>query len=130
VHASLASDGVFFLDAFGGYEAYKEIREVTRYKGYRYIWEHASYNPISGEILCHIHFRFADGSKIKQAFTYDWRLWTLPELQELLIEAGFARARVYWEETDEESGEGSGRYVPTDTGDADPGWVCYVVAEK
>jgi SAM-dependent methyltransferase len=130
VHASLADDGVFFLDAFGGYEAYKEIREVTRHKGFRYIWEHARYNPISGEILCHIHFRFPDGSRIRKAFTYDWRLWTLPELQEVLIEAGFARARVYWEEVDDESGEGTGRYLPADTGDADPGWVCYVVAEK
>ncbi len=130
VHASLADDGVFFLDAFGGYKACREIREVTRHKGFHYIWEHARYNPISGEILCHIHFRFPDGSRIKQAFTYDWRLWTLPELQEVLIEAGFARARVYWEEVDEESGEGTGRYLPTGTGNADPGWVCYVVAEK
>jgi SAM-dependent methyltransferase len=130
VHASLADDGVFFLDAFGGYEAYKEIREVTKYKRFHYIWEHARYNPISGEILCHIHFRFPDGSKIKKAFSYDWRLWTLPELQEVLTEAGFARVRVYWEEVDAESGEGLGSYAPSESGDADPGWVCFVVAEK
>jgi SAM-dependent methyltransferase len=130
VHASLAPDGVLFMDAFGGYDAYKEMREVTRHRSFTYIWEHARYNPVSGELLCHIHFRFPDGSKIKRAFTYDWRLWTLPELQELLLEAGFARAQVYWEETDEDSGEGTGKFSPTDTGSADPGWVCFVVAEK
>jgi len=130
VRAGLARDGVFMLDAFGGYEAYKEIRETTRHKGFHYIWEHARFNPITSEILCHIHFRFPDGSKLKQAFSYDWRLWTLPELQELLAEAGFAQVAVYWEEVDEDSGEGTGHYVPSDTGDADPGWVCFIVAEK
>jgi cyclopropane fatty-acyl-phospholipid synthase-like methyltransferase len=130
VHAALADDGVFFMDAFGGYEAFQEIKEQTRHKGFDYIWEHARYNPISGEILCHIHFRFPDGSKLKKAFTYDWRLWTLPELQELLREAGFARVTVYWEETDEETGDGTGVYSPATVGDADPGWVCLIVAEK
>lgn len=130
VREGLADDGVFFLDAFGGYEAFQEIREKTRHKGFDYIWEHASYNPISGEMVCHIHFRFPDGSRLKKAFTYDWRLWTLPEIQELLHEAGFARVTVYWEEVDEESGEGTGVYSPATVGDADPGWVCFIIAEK
>ncbi len=32
---SLADDGVFFLDAFGGYEAYSETKEKTKHKGRR-----------------------------------------------------------------------------------------------
>ena len=129
VREGLAGDGVFILDAFGGYEAYKEMRETTKHKGFSYIWEHARFNPISGEILCYIHFRFRDGSRLKRAFSYDWRLWTLPELRELLLEAGFSKATVYWEQVDEESGEGTGEYRPSETGDADPGWVCFIVAE-
>ena len=130
VHDALADDGILFIDAFGGYEAFQEIREKRKYKGFKYIWEHASYNPINGDILCHIHFSFPDGSKLKRAFTYDWRLWTLPELQELLDEAGFARVTVYWEEADAKTGEGTGVYLPTTVGQADPGWVCFLVAEK
>jgi cyclopropane fatty-acyl-phospholipid synthase-like methyltransferase len=130
VYAGLANDGILFLDAFGGYDAYREIREKSKLKGFRYIWEHARYNPINGDILCHIHFSFPDGSKLRKAFTYDWRLWTLPELQELLTEAGFSRVQVYWEETDEETGEGNGKYSPATVGQADPGWVCFLVAEK
>ena len=126
----LADDGVLFMDAFGGYESFKEIKEKRKLKGFKYIWEHASYNPISGEILCHIHFSFPDGSKMKKAFTYDWRLWTLPELQELLTGAGFSRVQVYWEQTDDETGEGTGKYKPATVGEADPGWVCFLVAEK
>jgi len=127
---ALVRDGILFIDAFGGYDAYREIKEKRKYKGFKYIWEHARYNPIDGKMLCHIHFAFPDGSKLKRAFSYEWRMWTLPELREVLDEAGFSRVTVYWEETDPETGEGSGVYSPATVGDADPGWVCFLIAEK
>jgi hypothetical protein len=130
VHDSLADDGVFFLDAFGGYEAYQETKEKTKHKGFTYVWEQESYNPITGEMTCHIHFHFPDKSRLRKAFTYEWRLWTLPEIQEILQEAGFTNITVYWEGTDEETGEGDGIYSPTTHGDPDPSWVCYISAEK
>ena len=130
VHKALAKDGIFFMDAFGGYDAYREIREKTRHKGFKYIWEQASYNPIDGKMRCHIHFGFPDGSNLKKAFSYEWRLWGLPELRELLDEAGFSKVTVYWEETDPKTGEGSHVYSPATVGSADPGWVCFLVAEK
>jgi hypothetical protein len=130
VRKGLAEDGILFMDAFGGYEAYQEIREKRKYKGFKYIWEHARYNPIDGSMICHIHFGFPDGSKMKQAFTYEWRLWSLPELRELLDEAGFSKVTVYWEETDPKTGEGTDVYSPATVGDSDPGWVCFIVAEK
>jgi hypothetical protein len=130
VREGLVSDGILFMDAFGGYDAYREIKEKRKFKGFKYTWEHASYNPIDGNMRCHIHFGFPDGSKLKKAFTYDWRLWSLPELRELLDEAGFSKVTVYWEETDPKTGEGAGVYSPATVGDADPGWVCFLVAEK
>jgi hypothetical protein len=54
----------------------------------------------------------------------------LPELRELLDEAGFSRITVHWEGTDEETGEGDGIYSPATVGDADPSWVCFITAEK
>ncbi len=130
VRKALADDGVFFLDAFGGSEAYSETKEKTRHKGFTYVWEQESYNPITGDMTCHIHFHFPDKSSMKKAFTYEWRLWTLPEIRELLKEAGFSNVTVYWEGTDEETGEGNGKYSPSLQGDADPSWVCYLSAEK
>ena len=44
-------------------------------------------NPITHATTCHIHFKFPDGSKLKKAFTYEWRLWTAPEIRELLLVA-------------------------------------------
>jgi SAM-dependent methyltransferase len=129
VYDALNEDGIFFLDAFGGYEAFEEMKEKTKYKGFSYIWHQAKYYPVTGELLCHIHFKFPDGSRIKKAFTYDWRLWTLPEILELLDEAGFRKSTVYWEGTDED-GEGDGVFTPEEKGEADAGWITYLVAEK
>jgi len=130
VRKTLSDDGVLFLDAFGGYDAYRELREPRKYDGFKYIWEQESYNPITGDMVCHIHFSFPDGSRLKRAFSYEWRLWTLPEIREVLDEAGFSRVQVYWEGTDRETGEGNGIYRPAVVGEADAGWICYLSAEK
>lgn len=125
----LKSDGILFLDAFGGHEASEEMKEKTKYDDFTYVWDQARFYPITGEMLCHIHFRFPDGSKLKKAFSYDWRLWTLPEIQEVLAEAGFRKITVYWEGTDED-GEGDGEFTPDDKGEADAGWIVYITAER
>jgi cyclopropane fatty-acyl-phospholipid synthase-like methyltransferase len=126
----LADDGVFFIDAYGGHESYRQIKEKTSFDDFDYYWHQKKYNPITGHMLCHIHFKFKDKSWLKKAFTYDWRLWTLPEIQELLKEAGFSKVQVYWEGTDKKTGEGNGEYFPTNEGEDDPSWIVYVVSEK
>lgn len=130
VRDSLVDDGVMFLDLYGGYEAFQELKEKRKCEGFTYIWEQARYNPITGDMRCHIHFAFPDGSRMKKAFTYDWRLWTLPEIRELLDEAGFSKVTVYWEGVDKRTGEGNGKYKPATRGDADPGWIVFITAEK
>lgn len=144
--ASLKNDGVLFLDCYGGHESYAETQDKRQIggdgepvkiapkteskDGFVYVWDQHKYNPITGEMVCRIHFQFPDKSKIKNAFTYVWRMWTLPELREILTEAGFSKVDVYWEGTDEESGEGNGEYTATLEGEADPAWVAYLVAQK
>ena len=130
----LVSDGVFFLDAYGGYEApmvLTEPRECVDDEGneFTYIWDQAEFNPIDSCMSCHIHFEFADKTRMEKAFSYYWRLWTLPEIREILYEAGFSQVDIYWEGTDEEKNEGNGIYTRSETGGADPGWVCYIVAQ-
>ncbi len=129
VRDALNPDGVFFLDAFGGPDASDLMTEKTKLGGFTYVWDQAEFEPVTGRIVCHIHFKFPDGSKLNRAFTYDWRLWTLPELRELLEEAGFSRVRVYWEGDDGEGG-GNGIFEEHPTGEADLAWIAYLVAEK
>lgn len=128
VHNHLKDDGVFFLDAFGGSEAYEDMKEKTKHNGFTYVWEQAEFDPVSAHCVCHIHFTFPDGSRMMNAFSYAWRLWTLPEVRELLLEAGFRKATVYWEEDDEDDDDGD--YVPVEKGVNDPAWIVYIVAEK
>ncbi|MCX4248009.1 class I SAM-dependent methyltransferase [Paraliomyxa miuraensis] len=132
----LADDGVFVTELYGGTEAIvqvtdeREVEDPTETIGdFTYVWEQASYNPITHETLCHIHFVLPDGSKLERAFTYDWRLWSIPELRELLYEVGFSSVRVYWEATDED-GDGTGEYYATEKEDNQESWLVYIIAAK
>jgi cyclopropane fatty-acyl-phospholipid synthase-like methyltransferase len=133
VRAALAPGGVFFLDAFGGYDSYRIVVEERALEDpdqgpFTYVWEQAAYEPVTGRLLCHIHFAFPDGSRIDRAYSYDWRLWSLPEIRELLAEAGFSRVLVYWQGWDAD-GQPDGRFVPVESGEADAGWIAYLSAE-
>jgi hypothetical protein len=141
VRKSLANEGLFVFDMMGGGAMYAddvvEGRQVARPSAedkkhnppFRYVWHQVHFDPFSANALFHIHFRFPDGSALEKAFTYDWRLWTIPELKELLNEAGFSEVHVYWE-TEDKDGNPSGNYRRATTGKADPAWLCYLVALK
>jgi hypothetical protein len=114
-----------------------EKRDIEPGKGRKFVyeWDQASYNPITSDMTCRIHFRFPDRTRMKNAFEYHWRLWTLPEIRELLSETGFSKVTVYWEgdELDkkgEPTGEGSGEFSPSETGSADPAYISYITAER
>ena len=134
VRGSMGDDGVFFLDHYGGSEAMTETKEAKKIKDgpnreFTYVWEQKHFNPITGDMECRIHFKFPDKTKIKDAFVYHWRLWSMPEIRELLSEAGFKNVVVYWEGDDEDDEEeGNGIYEPTLVGAADPAFISYIVA--
>ena len=128
----LRPGGIFIMDAYGGSESFEEQEEERDLDGFVYVWDQNHYNPITGDVVNHIHFRFPDGTEMNKAFTYEWRLWTLPELQEILREAGFQSVHVYWEgtvEDGEEEGEGNGEFTQTSVGEACQGWIAYLVAQ-
>jgi SAM-dependent methyltransferase len=126
VKKGVAKDGVFMLDAYGGWESFEPMREPRTIKGgFTYVWDQNSFNPITHEILNHIHFEFQDGTKLEKAFTYDWRYWSLPELTELLTEAGFRDVKVFWDKSKDDNVE---NYQPNKRAENQPGWLAYIVA--
>jgi hypothetical protein len=129
VRESLVGDGVFFMDIYGGYEATKEQVEKRREKGFKYVWDQAKYDPISGMQTAHIHFEFERGPALRRAFTYTWRVYSVPEVRDALDDAGFGRVTVYWE-GDDGKGGGNGVFRPAAKGEACASFVSYVVAEK
>lgn len=128
VYESLAKDGLFFLDAYGGWESHQPMTEERPVSGgFTYIWDQHEVDPITGHIVNHIHFEFPDGSRMDRAFTYEWRFWSLPELREILEAAGFSRVTIYWDNAET---EGEEDYRPTKCASNQPGWIAYIVASK
>ncbi len=124
---AVGKDGVFFLDLFGGSECYSPLEEETEYKNYSYYWDLHSFNPINNHVMYYIHFKEKGKSKKKKAFVYDWRMWSLPELRDLLIDAGFKHTLVYWEGDDDDGG-GDGNFEPTEHVEQCDSWVVYLAA--
>ena len=134
--SNLKAGGIMVMDMMGGGECYEEELVDKRTikkgkKGFKYMWEQASFNPVTAEASFYISFKFADGSKMKRAFEYHWRFWTIPEVRELLQEAGFRESHVYWEnESEDENDEDYGKWERGDDAPSNPSWICYIVALK
>jgi hypothetical protein len=130
-HGNLARRGLLVLDLMGGSEVLEEDREeVKSFRSYKYVWHQKRFDPITHHCEYFIHFRFPDGSALEKAFRYRWRLWTIPEVNELLTEAGFRRVDVYWENSNRRTGRGNDVYRRREHAASDAAWVCYIVAVK
>ena len=130
-YSTLNSEGVLILDAYGGADAQRtseETREVD--DNLDYVWDQHRFDPIHHHVTNFIHFEFPDGSRIKRAFRYDWRLWSIPEIRELLQEAGFYKSEVYWEGTDRNTGEGNDIFSRRKQAPDDPAWICYIAGVR
>jgi hypothetical protein len=130
VRAQLNREGLFVLDAYGGPEAMEPRRERRRVGGFTYVWDQHRFDPITHDVVCHIDFEFRDGSRLRRAFSYHWRLWTVAELRDLLADAGFADTTVYWEGTESGTDEPNGIFRPRRHAEEDPAWVAYLVARR
>ena len=85
VYQNLDDRGLFVLDMMGGSDTQiEDEEEVTEKDGFDYVWEQKSFDPITHHCSFYIHFRFPDGSQMNRAFEYHWRLWSIPEVRELL----------------------------------------------
>lgn len=139
----LAKRGVLVLDAFGGPGAMRPGTQDRRVQPdgdviglagpFTYTWEQRSFDHLSHRIDCRIHFRGLAGQRgrtrdVIDAFRYDWRLWSLPELLELAAEAGFDRADAWCDARG--LGAWDGRYRPARKLPSREDWVAYVVAAK
>jgi len=119
-HRNIAPGGVMICDAFGGPDAIKPCLDSRRFSAFTYQWEQRSFDPRTNRIDCRIHFRFPNGSTMRDAFQYDWRMWSIPELQEALAETGFTQTGVYFESED--------GFIDAPGEEQLDAWVAYIVA--
>ena len=129
VREGLAEEGVFVMDVFGGTESMEILEEENEKDGFDYVWDQDDFDPVHHHMRAYIHFRFPDGTALEKAFSYEWRLWTTPEILDLLREAGFEEPEVWWEGFDED-GDGDGEYERVERGEPCEGFVSYITARR
>lgn len=137
---NLKKGGILVTDIYGGTEAVEAKTEEKSVAGptapdgfaipdFTYIWDQAEYDVISHRALNYIHFEVPGYRRISKAFTYDWRLWTIPEMRELMMEAGFSDTEVYihgWTG----KGESDEIFRRRETYENAQGWIAYVVGVR
>lgn len=135
VRDSLSDDGLFFMDIFGGPDSMIELEEEQEKDGFDYFWDCQMFNPLTHDCRFAIHFKPDNGPKYENVFVYNWRFWTVPEICEMLLEAGFKEAKTYWEGDDDEEDEddevgGNGEFFETRYAENCEAWVIYIVGVK
>ncbi|MDX2148080.1 MAG: class I SAM-dependent methyltransferase [Planctomycetota bacterium] len=107
----LRRGGILVCDLYGGPDAWTPgVMKQSLKLGKRrvvYSWHQQSCDPLSGRVHCAMHFEVGpepnagrNSSKrrartLRNAFTYDWRLWSIPEAQDAMLEAGFRAVDIY-----------------------------------
>lgn len=128
VREGLKSDGAFFVDIFGGTECRQELVEETDHGKFSYFWDCDSFNPLTEEVQYYIHFKtHKDGKKYKNVFSYNWRMWSVGEIVDIMEDAGFSRVITYWEGT-EDDGTGDGEFYESKNEENCESWVTYICA--
>lgn len=127
-HERLNAGGVFVCDTYGGESAYilgsveKQI-PLAHGRHCVYTWEQRDADPMTGMVTDVLHFRVFDADEcvleLPEAFVYRWRLWSLPELRDAMLEAGFDAVEVYAQLPDAEDEDGNVFAEPI----TDPDWL-------
>lgn len=132
--ARLRPGGVFLCDTYGGASAFKiggVERTHTTADGLivKYLWSQDHADPLTGRVRTSLHFRVIRNAEViadyPDAFTYDWRLWSIAELLEAMAEAGFASSEVYARIDLDAQGSPHPVRTPADLGET---WFVCVVA--
>lgn len=127
----LAPQGMFMLDTYQGPGAWRTSTQTNHISPseesgvppFDYHWRQVSVNHVTGIVKNAIDFTLHDGRTIKNAFTYHWRLWSIPELLDALADAGFHDPAVWHDSHD-------GFLEPVASIDDEENIVAYITASK
>lgn len=128
-YEAVNDNGIFVVDMFGGSQSYEANEEETEHDGFSYYWDQDNWDPVNNFAQFYIHFKRDGEKKREKVFSYDWRVWTIPEVREVMYEVGFKNVHVYWEGTDDD-GEGDGNFSRVEVGEDCESWISYIVGEK
>lgn len=136
VRRALKTNGLFLMDAVGGQQMMipnierKQFSKTKELPAFTYFWEQKGFNIVNHEAEFAIHFELKNPRRtLKNAFRYDWRIWSLAELRETLRDAGFKSVDVYFEGSTR-SGLGNGVFSRKDREPSCDVWIAYIAARS
>lgn len=107
VYERLNKDGVFIFEIYGGPSALTTGKDEVPIgiDEFTFVWEQRNVNTLTNRSENYISFRFPNGQQMRDAFSYDHRVWTLPELMDIIGETDFKDTEVYVNRNFEEGKE-------------------------
>lgn len=130
VRKSLKPGGLFLIDLFGGSRSQDEGTRKIELNNFVYQWQCVAFNPVRNRGSYAIHFKPKSQKLLKNVFTYDWRIWTCPELLEVMEDAGFSMCTPYWEGDHPRGRGGDGKFTPTEWEENCLVWQSFIVGQK
>ncbi|EXB38466.1 hypothetical protein L484_022367 [Morus notabilis] len=132
--------GIFVMDLYGGTSSEQKLRLQRKFANFTYVWEQAEFDIIERKTKISLHFHLQkQQKKLRHAFSYSWRLWSLPEIKDCLQEAGF-RSVHFWLRQMPDTGEnrstvgfGAGRdikYEEMKHFEQQDAWNAYIVGVR
>ncbi|KAJ2805652.1 hypothetical protein H4R21_001183 [Coemansia helicoidea] len=87
---NLGECGLFFCDLFGGAEATQsQISRVCDHGSFKYLFRQHGFDVATNTVQLSLGFKMKDGSVLHDCFTYRFRVYTICEVKEAMLEAGF-----------------------------------------
>ncbi len=138
----ISRGGIFVGDLYGGADAFSPLTMSRRFRGPKgerigYTWEQEAADPVTGLVRNALHFEVspprgqpARTRTLRRAFTYHWRLWSIPEFSQAALDAGFSKVDVYDQDAGALDSDGNLHIRPARGEDLDGNYVVYVVARR
>ncbi|KAI5065973.1 hypothetical protein GOP47_0018597 [Adiantum capillus-veneris] len=131
-----AKGGIFAMDLYGGVSSETHLKLRRHFPDFTYVWEQEAFDVINRMTKISLHFQLKNNRMIRHAFTYHWRLWSLPEVRDCLREAGFNDVH-FWvrempsleeREDNEDTWDEDSKYEEATVFYQQSAWNAYIVA--
>lgn len=128
--------GIFVMDIYGGVSSECPLKLRRHLRDFTYLWEQEAFDVITRTTKISLHFQLKNNRMLRHAFTYHWRLWSLPEIRDCLKEAGFDSIHIWVRkmpelqgcEDNEDAEDNERKYEEVECFHQQSAWNAYIVA--
>lgn len=113
VHKSLDNKGIFILDFYGGSHIYEDHKYQQEKSHHFYQFSGKQMNILNNQSLCSLNYKVGK-NKFVPHFKFDFRIYSIIEMKEILEEVGFKKFKLHIKEINEEDEDDYTEYEEVD----------------